>query len=1082
MALLPTEAVLQKLGLAGSPAARLGRPRKIPLPPGAVAAFNAPQDSPNYLNRLLDVLGGLGYTARNLMGVGTGTPAGAGRAALNTLVGGATLGFAPSLLNPEDRATFTDTEALKDQPWYVKYPAGIAADIATDPLSFLGLGAKGGASLAELGGKAFARGPVAKALEGALPKLGKNVGVSKSFMAELRAAKPAKFAAAAPKLGREIAGARRVVDPAAVEEVLKKITRQRMARAAAHEVVKTGRITKNIDQGGIRAAQWLQKLGVSDKPLALAGRDPLRYIPAVAGARALASAMNKAKQPVEGIAGTSWLNDLLYGGKQAKDWLQTSFVRQGGVGPSETRILQHAEDVVARQVKELTEPAKIAFSKLSQITKDLTPYMIDTPPALLAQVPKLYPNSPLVKLLAKATTAEKQVAIDAAKIFVDANKKMNAARKAAGFDVTELEDYVPHPWTEQSKTKLFTAPTLPDGTPNPHFRARSAAGFQDPSKLRTLSMLDGEKLGLVLHHTSIDRLFDTLTAGFQDQMQARLTQKLAGQAGTAAPGAVAAHVHGVEAVRRAAGKKEQFPGWERLGRKDRPVPQILAEQEEAIAAIAAAKKAKATMKSVKNAAPEIRMAAQKEYKKLLGAKVTAYNKATSGYGAPLTPGTFTSEPFGRQMAAMFAPPAKRNAALSALHKASKGLYNPLLTIANPAFHVRNVGGGMVQAAAGEGWAGLNPLGKAKQIAVSIMRGKPTGGFVNEVGERLTATNLAKEITAQHVTGIDLMTREASLPFQKGLLSKIPGVAKYMRAGQQVGQSSEKFMRTAAYIQARMAGLAPMEAAAKSRRFFVDYRMASNADRTLRDIIPFIQYKKGMISPMVESLVLNPSLAAVGGAAIRPGSKEQNVPDYMKEDIRFRTGVDEKGNPKYFVPTQTPFSTLTSLGVGGGRIPILSEIGRTIERETIGSSSPPIKAFIEALTGRNAYFGTSEPYTRPPGVLKAAGVESLDPALRRVYDTLPTVRLQQAFLDLPFDDRKNVGEKILSFLTSARFVSVDEKKGEAKRLQEFLARAAEAGQLRVSKNYASGEGVPEALRLAGAKLREGQKRGPVAVKK
>lgn len=249
----------------------------------------------------------------------------------------------------------------------------------------------------------------------------------------------------------------------------------------------------------------------------------------------------------------------------------------------------------------------------------------------------------------------------------------------------------------------------------------------------------------------------------------------------------------------------------------------------------------------------------------------------------------------------------------------------------------------------------------------------------------------------------------------------------------IAGGSEKRMRYATFkalIEDK--GLSPAEAARISKETFYDYQLSGPLNRAARDVIPFFQFTAKAIPQQARWLNEKPYLATA--MASLPGAGDGQVYPYMEGNLNIPFGTDEEGNPKYLTSLRMPFEAI-------GAIPNLSgdlrQVGRDIEREIVGSSTPPLKTAYGVLSGRDPFFGSQYgSFDRLPGNVEAGGIGRAYNKLAGTGMIQPIAAPLQTLSPL-WDDRRSIGDTALNMLTGAKVVSVDPDRARLQRLREDI---------------------------------------------
>jgi hypothetical protein len=125
--------------------------------------------------------------------------------------------------------------------------------------------------------------------------------------------------------------------------------------------------------------------------------------------------------------------------------------------------------------------------------------------------------------------------------------------------------------------------------------------------------------------------------------------------------------------------------------------------------------------------------------------------------------------------------------------------------------------------------------------------------------------------------------------------------KILKASQKFGQFADDHARFIFGYDASMQGFDVGMAAARTKRFFVDYQDVSTVDKALRQVIPFWMWTSRNLPLHVQNMWMNPKPYAIYNSIVRNlrDDKEGDVvPNYFKELQAFKLpfGKDLYANP------------------------------------------------------------------------------------------------------------------------------------------------------------------------------------------
>lgn len=309
-------------------------------------------------------------------------------------------------------------------------------------------------------------------------------------------------------------------------------------------------------------------------------------------------------------------------------------------------------------------------------------------------------------------------------------------------------------------------------------------------------------------------------------------------------------------------------------------------------------------------------------------------------------------------------------------------------------------------------------------------------------------------------------------------------------GQNVAAYTEELNRLAPYIELRVQGYAPDEAARMVKSAQVDYSNLSRFEQKVgKRVLPFYAYSRGMAEFVANELMRRPGGRL--GASIRASGKttddDPGLPEYVAQGaaipvtggpLEALLGAPPEGTSRYISGTGLPFEDLAGFA-GGGVQGALQELA--------SRSNPLIKAPIEWLTGESLF------QRGPSG---GRDLTDLDPTLGRLVsnvgesvfgaapNNLPSGRARPLFgspalefvvANSPFaratttartvfDPRKDYRSKLLSQLTGLRITDVSEQSRDAV-LQEFVNRQQlESGARTYQNTYYPKDSVLDADQL------------------
>ncbi len=259
----------------------------------------------------------------------------------------------------------------------------------------------------------------------------------------------------------------------------------------------------------------------------------------------------------------------------------------------------------------------------------------------------------------------------------------------------------------------------------------------------------------------------------------------------------------------------------------------------------------------------------------------------------------------------------------------------------------------------------------------------------------------------------------------------------------VFQGVEQRARLANFLDQVRGGKPGADAAAATRESLLDYSVGSTKNRTLRDVIPFAAFLTGSAKQQGKFLAKNPGVAGGLSRALEQDPDQQVYP-YMEGKLNIPIGDDAQGNAQFISGFGLPFEALNQIPNPSAD---LSQFGRQIQRDLVGSSQPLLKSGLSAVFGEDPYFGT------PYGSYEKAPIVGNAGDAGRAYNKLAGTGMIQPLdtplrmIDKAIDPRRNALTKGLDLLTGANVVSVDQDRALQQKLQETLQQSPEVAQYR-----------------------------------
>lgn len=345
----------------------------------------------------------------------------------------------------------------------------------------------------------------------------------------------------------------------------------------------------------------------------------------------------------------------------------------------------------------------------------------------------------------------------------------------------------------------------------------------------------------------------------------------------------------------------------------------------------------------------------------------------------------------------------------------------------------------------------------------------TGDF-REVRKALAAKNplLVEAMDAGVFDGFvqseELLRRMASVP---GVLQRLMDMPGEMFNGVEVG------LRLGAFRDLRQGGVSAKRAADFVRESFLDYSIPNNANRTMRDLIPFAAFTAQTIKQQGKLFAERPGFMAATGHLFRHGGDPMATPEWIAGQAHLPLGEDEEGNRLFAASLRLPQEALDILPNLSGD---LREIGRGVRQGLIGSAHPLIKTAFALGAGRDPYFDSPVlSYAKTPEILQAVGMPEESEVGRAYQFAKGTGLIQPAasLIDLAskaLDSRKGVATRAANILTGVNIVSADEERTRIANLARQLELDPSVRSMQIFYSPEGGSEVLDQYRAAQAARR------------
>lgn len=303
------------------------------------------------------------------------------------------------------------------------------------------------------------------------------------------------------------------------------------------------------------------------------------------------------------------------------------------------------------------------------------------------------------------------------------------------------------------------------------------------------------------------------------------------------------------------------------------------------------------------------------------------------------------------------------------------------------------------------------------------------------------------------------------------------------AGARVGKFMENTFRGSMFLRMVDGGLHPEEAAKRVGRMFVEYDVNSEAERLLRDIIPFFKFTTASLPPIVGSVAtaprrITPLARAQGSLQQEEGANYTFLPEHIREGLALKTPwKDAQGHAYYLAGLGLPQEqALQTIGIPAR---LASGDWTGVRRGVVAAMSPPLRLPIEQTMNRSAYFGSEMgTYRRAPGWIPDALTTEVSVDGRKVREIpgwvndwllngAPWSRVG-ATANTWLDERRGFVARVARTATGVRAYSVDEEREVQRAIVRYLEEATsrgEVGEIRAFFQRDDSEPLPPRLQFA-----------------
>ena len=274
-----------------------------------------------------------------------------------------------------------------------------------------------------------------------------------------------------------------------------------------------------------------------------------------------------------------------------------------------------------------------------------------------------------------------------------------------------------------------------------------------------------------------------------------------------------------------------------------------------------------------------------------------------------------------------------------------------------------------------------------------------------------------------ISSEELVSRMAKTPLGQRTLDVLEWPAE-------VSHGLEQRMRLGTFFDLRKGGIAKdgAEAAKSVRNEALDYSVAGQENRTMRDFLPFSSFMSQTMRQQGNFIARHP-VALTATAPLFGVRDEEDLPRYewMKSKMSLPVGLDEQGNPQFATGLGLPIEALSQVP-GWSSDDIYGDI--------VGQLQPALKTAI-------AYAADKDPMTQRKfgQYSKLFGEDAGE--LGRVTNVIKNTGLLQP-ISGPFDmaqslldARKSIPERLAQNLTGVRLASVDPDMAERQKLEDYL---------------------------------------------
>jgi hypothetical protein len=283
----------------------------------------------------------------------------------------------------------------------------------------------------------------------------------------------------------------------------------------------------------------------------------------------------------------------------------------------------------------------------------------------------------------------------------------------------------------------------------------------------------------------------------------------------------------------------------------------------------------------------------------------------------------------------------------------QNLWKGYVTTSVP-FHLRNLIGNVYN----NFLAGVvNP--KLYDAAQNIQFGRP-GGMVL-AGKNYTNEEILTLFRQQGLEGFGIFKGESTQAITKqakealktdnvgiNLINPLSQEFAPLKGSRWLGDKIETNSKLAHFIDKLAKGYSPEEAAQSVRKYLFDYADLTSTEEKIKAVVPFYTWTRKNMPLQLESFVTQPGKPSAVNKLVEnmrntQGTSEDDIPDWMKEEMAIPIMVNADGSHSYLMPD----IPLTNLNMIGG--------GETL-KNAFGMLSPLAKVPVELIMNKQAFTG------------------------------------------------------------------------------------------------------------------------------